>query len=214
VCFVFLFCLTRRRDKESFSRQVVHGANPRQQMKIWRCYDLMTHSCNPIDRFPPKQLSFLASASMPKSVVRSGGIAMMKLGSRLQLSLLCTLLLIALGCGSSRTLQSVSVMPAVANGQNGPVAFTATGTFSKPPSPQKLTSQDVTWCVGVAAGACPGNIAVGATVDQNGVASCLANVPSSLPKTWTVMAGKAKSSMNPDGGAQMTIFGSAQLTCP
>jgi hypothetical protein len=28
------------------------------------------------------------------------------------------------------------------------------------------------------------------------------------------MAGKAKSSMNPDGGSQMTIFGSAQLTCP
>jgi hypothetical protein len=137
---------------------------------------------------------------------------MMQFGSRLQPSLLLTLLLI--GCGSSRTLQSVSVMPAVANAQNGPVSFTATGTFSKPPSPQKLTSQDVTWCVGLAAGACPGNIAVGATVDQNGVASCVANAPSSLPKTWIVMAGKAKSSMMPDEGSQMTIFGSAQLTCP
>ena len=142
---------------------------------------------------------------------------MMQFGSRLQLSILVALILITFGCGSSRTLQSVSVMPAVANAQNftnGQVPFTATGIFSKPPSPQKLTSQDVTWCVGVAEGACPGNIAVGATVDQNGVASCLANAPSSLPKTWVVMAGKAKSSMNPDGGSQMTIFGSAQLTCP
>ena len=142
---------------------------------------------------------------------------MFQFSPRLQLLLLLTLLIITLACGSSRMLQSVSVMPAVANAQNfpsGKVPFTATGTFSKPPSPQQLTSQDVTWCVGVAAGACPGNIAVGATVDQNGVASCLANPPSSLPKTWIVMAGKAMPAMMPDGGSQMTVFGSAELTCP
>jgi len=135
---------------------------------------------------------------------------------RLRLFLLLTLLFIAPGCGSSRTLQSVSVMPAVADAQNfpnGQVNFTATGTFSKPPSPQKLTSQDVTWCVGLTAGACAGNIAVGAAVDQNGVASCL-HQPSGSSKTWIVMAGKAKASMNPDRGSQMTIFGSAQMTCP
>ena len=134
-----------------------------------------------------------------------------------QLLLLFTLSSIALGCGSSRSLQSVTVMPAVADAQNfpnGQVHFTATGMFSKPPSPQKLTSQDVTWCVGMTAGACAGNIAVGVAVDQNGLASCLANAPSSLPKTWIVMAGKSRSSMNPDAGSQMTIFGSAQLTCP
>ena len=142
---------------------------------------------------------------------------MFQFSPRLQPLLLLTLLVVTLACGSSRTLQSVSVMPAVANAQSfpsGKVPFTATGTFSKPPSPQKLTGQDVTWCVGVAAGACPGNIAVGATVDQNGVASCLANPPSSLPKTWIVMAGKATPAMMPDGGSQMTVFGSAELTCP
>lgn len=139
---------------------------------------------------------------------------MMQLGPRLQVSLLLTLLLVALGCGSSRTLQSVSVMPAVANGQNGPVAFTATGTFSKPPSPQKLTSQDVTWCLSATAGTCPGNTVVGGSVDQNGIASCFTTQPGNGPKTWFINAGKAKSSMNPDAGSQMTIFGSAQLTCP
>jgi hypothetical protein len=142
---------------------------------------------------------------------------MFQFSPRLQLLLLLTLLVITLACGSSRTLRSVSVMPAVANAQSfpsGKVPFTATGTFSKPPSPQQLTGQDVTWCVGMTAGSCPGNIAVGATVDQNGVASCLANPPSSLPKTWIVMAGKAMPAMMPDEGSQMTVFGSAQLTCP
>ena len=142
---------------------------------------------------------------------------MMNFSLRLWLPFLFVLSLITLGCGNARTLQSVSVMPAVANAQNfpnGQVSFTATGTFSKPPSPQKLTSQDVTWCVGTSSGTCPGNINVGATVDQNGVASCLAVLPGSLPKTWLVMAGKAMPSMNPDGGSQMTVYGSAQLTCP
>ena len=142
---------------------------------------------------------------------------MVQFSPRLQLLLLLTLLVVTLACGSSRTLQSVSVMPAAANAQNfpsGQVSFTATGTFSKPPSPQKLTGQDVTWCVGVTAGSCAGNIAVGVTVDQNGVASCFANPPGGLPKTWIVMAGKAMPAMMPDGGSQMTVFGSAQLTCP
>jgi len=136
---------------------------------------------------------------------------------RPKLSLLLTLSLVALGCGSSRNLQSVAISPATANAQNfpnGQVAFTATGTFNKPPSPQKLTGMDITWCVGTTAGTCPGNIAVGATVDQNGVASCLTVAPGTPSKTWLVMAGKAISSMNPDGGSQMTVFGSAQLTCP
>ena len=136
---------------------------------------------------------------------------------RPQLSLVLTLLLTTLACGDARTLQSVNVMPAVANAQNfpnGQVSFTATGTFSKPPSPQQLTSQDVTWCVGVTPGACAGNIAVLATVNPNGVASCLTPPSSGPPRTWVVMAGKAMPSMMPDEGSQMTVYGSAQLTCP
>jgi hypothetical protein len=138
---------------------------------------------------------------------------MVQLTLRPRLSLLVAVSLITLGCGSSRTLQSVSISPATANAQNfpnGKVSFTATGTFSKPPSPQKLTPQDVTWCAGTTMGACAGNINPGATVDQNGVAQCVQN----FTGTATIMAGKAMPSMNPDGGAQMTIFGSAQLTCP
>ena len=177
----------------------------------------LTHTLQPPASSRP-QATFFSSARIHARITGMlGRISMFQFSPRLQLLLLLTLLIITLACGSSRTLQSVSVMPAVANAQNFPsgrVSFTATGTFSKPPSPQQLTGQDVTWCVGVTAGSCAGNIAVGATVDQNGVASCLANLPSGLPKTWVVMAGKSMPAMMPDGGARMTIYGSAQLTCP
>jgi hypothetical protein len=124
------------------------------------------------------------------------------------------LLLLTLGgCGSNRQLQGVAVTPAVADAQNfpnGQVPLTATGTFSKPPSPEKLTSADITWCVGTSMGVCAGNIATGATVDQNGLAQCTLN----FAGTATILAGKATPPMNPDGGSQMTVFGAAQLTCP
>ena len=121
--------------------------------------------------------------------------------------------LFTLGCGSSRDLQSVTILPAAANAQNfpnGKVSFTATGTFSRPPSPEKLTSMDVSWCVGDSQGRCVGNINPGITVDSNGVASCVGT----FSGTVTVLAGKSKSVMMPDGGSQMGVFGSAQLTCP
>lgn len=138
---------------------------------------------------------------------------MMQLSLRPKLALLLTLSLAALACGSSRNLQSVAISPATANAQNfpnGQVAFAATGTFNKPPSPQKLTGMDVSWCVGTSNGACAGNISLGATVDSNGVARCMPN----FSGTATILAGKEKTSMIPDEGGQMTVFGFAQLTCP
>jgi hypothetical protein len=57
---------------------------------------------------------------------------------------------------------------------------------------------------------CAGNVNPGATVDQNGVAQCNLN----FSGTVTILAGKAMPAMNPDGGSQMTLFGSAQLMCP
>ena len=118
------------------------------------------------------------------------------------------------GCGGSRQLQSVSLSPAVANAQsfpNGQVAFTATGTFSKPPSPATLTSKDVLWCVGSSDGICVGNANPGATLDRNGMAQCNAG----FTGTVIVLAGKASSTMGiPDSGQKLDVFGSAQLTCP
>jgi len=114
------------------------------------------------------------------------------------------------GCGSSRQLQSVTLSPAMADASGSQVPFAASGTFSKPPSPVPLTSKDVQWCVGTSTGVCAGNINPGATVDQNGVAQC----NSGFVGTATILAGKGGVTMNPDGGSQLKIYGSATLTCP
>jgi hypothetical protein len=117
-------------------------------------------------------------------------------------------------CGSGRQLQTVSIAPATADAQNSPsgqVPFVATGTFSDPPSPVTLTSNDVLWCVGSSDGSCVGNINPGATVDQTGLAQCNFG----FVGTATILAGTPSSvMMNPDEGSQLKIFGSAKLTCP
>ena len=128
-------------------------------------------------------------------------------------SVLLVMSLLSFGCGSGRQLESVTLSPASADAQNfanGQVPFSAAGKFSKPPSPQPLTGKDVTWCVGSSSGDCAGNINPGATIDPNGLAQC---VPG-FSGTATILSGKATPVMNPDRGAQMSIFGAAQLTCP
>lgn len=150
---------------------------------------------------------------MAKFDSQASEVLMTRYGSCLAWALLLLITLGTLGCGSSRQLQSVTLMPAIADAKNfpnGQVPISATGTFNKPPSPVKLTSADVGWCVGTSAGACAGNIATGATVDQNGVAQCTPNFAGAV----TILAGKGPMPMNPDQGSQLTVFGSAQLTCP
>ena len=110
-----------------------------------------------------------------------------------------------LACGSSRSLQSVSVSPTVAT---SPAQFTATGTFNTMPNSVDITST-ITWCVGSNNGVCAGNISIEATVG-NGAAQCLAG----FSGTVTILAGQAGPSPGPDVGAQLKPFGSAQLTCP
>jgi hypothetical protein len=140
-------------------------------------------------------------------------VAMTRFGQRL---FPLALPLIALGiasCGSSRQLQSVTLSPASADAQNfssGQVPFTATGTFSKPPSPAPLTSKDVMWCAGSSSGDCVGNVNPGATVDQNGLAQCLPG----FTGTVTILAGTGATITMPDTGSQLKVFGAAQLTCP
>jgi len=133
---------------------------------------------------------------------------------------LVLLFLAALSCGSHQ-LKSVTLQPSSADAKNftnGQVQFTAKGTFSDSSTPVTLTSKDVTWCIGEmtnvanpTAGVCIGNVSPFAVVDQNGLAQCT-NAP--VQGTGYILAGKATPPMNPDGGAQMTVFGSATLTCP
>lgn len=126
-------------------------------------------------------------------------------------SLLLIVGLFTLACGSSRTLKSVTVSPATATAQNGQAQFSATGVFSGSSTPRPLTSRDITWCVGTSAGVCNGNINAGGTISQDGLAQCTAGFSGNA----TVLAGKLASKIvNPDGGQPMSVFSSAQLTCP
>lgn len=84
------------------------------------------------------------------------------------LFLVLSLVSLTLGCGSgtSRTLQSVSATPAVAdamNFPNGQVQFVVTGTYNKPPltvTPQPVTAWQVSSAM--------------ATITQTGLATCVA----------------------------------------
>jgi hypothetical protein len=121
--------------------------------------------------------------------------------------------LVLSGCGSSRQLQSVSLGPSSADAKNfanGQVSFSAMGTYTKPPSPTPLTSSDVFWCIGDSSGMCNGNIVTGASIDSSGLAQCIAP----FSGTVTILAGTSSVPSLPDGGRQLKIFGSAQLTCP
>jgi hypothetical protein len=112
-------------------------------------------------------------------------------------------------CGDSRSLQSVSVSPAVASSN---AQFTAMGIYSKTPSNIDITAS-TTWCIaatggGSSSGACAGNINAGATVNS-GTAQCVYGFTGSV----TILAGQSGSS-TPDKGSQLKPFGAAQLNCP
>ena len=109
---------------------------------------------------------------------------------------LCALVLTS--CGDNRI---ITVSPSSADAQdfpNGIVSFRADGVSSP------------TWCIGSASGMCNGNIASVATIDTTGHAQCL----SGRTGTATILAGAGLRRSLPDGGGQLSRFGSAQLVCP
>jgi len=119
-----------------------------------------------------------------------------------------------LACGSSmnsnRVLESMTVTPATADAQdfpNGQVQFTATGNFSKPPSPAQVTFMfpySGQWSFMDASSA---NIA---TISSSGLAQCI----SGASGTATIVA---TASANSGVGTQNTSVartGTATLTCP
>jgi hypothetical protein len=127
--------------------------------------------------------------------------------------LLVTFAFATAGCGSmnspqNRVLQSMSVNPATADAQNfpqGQVQFTATGTFSQAPSPAVVPVPFVSPYSGSWESSNP-NVA---TINQNGVAQCIAGASG----TVTI---KADVSSNSAKGTQMStgVLATSQLTCP
>ena len=122
------------------------------------------------------------------------------------------LVLATMGCGTSssnRVLQSIAVTPATADAQdfaNGQVQFTATGTFSKPPSPSAVTfaaPYSGQWFVDPAI----------ATLVGTGTGTATFQCVAGASGTTTV---RATASVNSARGGEMSISvtGTAMLTCP
>jgi len=120
-----------------------------------------------------------------------------------------------LACGSSanHTLQSVAITPASADAKNYPgglVQFTATGTYSVPPSP--VTPLAATW------GTCDqgGNATSEVSVSASGLAQCASGAAGTY-KVWAFdleTGGYMCTVENACGGGCGRVTGTAQLTCP
>ena len=130
------------------------------------------------------------------------------------LLLLAAVCLQTLGCGSSsmqsnsRLLQAVTVTPAQADARsfpNGQVEFTATGTFSRPPSPSVVTFQ------APYSGSWTSNDPVTLVSTGNGTATyqCVAGQSG----TFTITAGASNGIEGPAATAAL-VRGQAKLICP
>jgi hypothetical protein len=112
------------------------------------------------------------------------------------------------GCGANsmapnRVLLSMAISPAVAAPAAGQVQFSATGTFSLPPSPDTVpfvSPYSGTWTIS--------NPKI-ATISQTGLATC-------VPGAAGTVIVSAIASANSAGPGQMSIAVSAaaKLTCP
>ena len=128
---------------------------------------------------------------------------------------LAVLAIATLGCGSSpmtsnRVLQSMVITPANAdanNFPNGQVQFAATGTFSKGPSPAKVTFQPPytgSWSL---MGTGTSSIA---TISQTGLAQCIPGAAGTVTVNAMVSANAAMGT----GATSVAVQGSTTLTCP
>jgi hypothetical protein len=112
-------------------------------------------------------------------------------------------------CGTSpsnRVLSSITVTPATADAQNftnGQVQFTATGAFSKPPSPAPVPF------VAPYSGSWETSDPNIATISQSGVAQCVGGASGTVKVIAVASANSAKGP-----AMSIAVSGTAQLTCP
>ena len=130
---------------------------------------------------------------------------MTKLPPASHLCFLTTITTPLFACGDKRSLQSVSITPAVASSKT---QFAATGIYNQAPTSVDIT-KTIAWCVGSSDGICVGNIVPGATVNT-GLAQCVTGFTGNV----TILAGRSEAGMMPDTGPKLKPFGTAQLTCP
>jgi len=120
-------------------------------------------------------------------------------------------------CGTSKTpdrvLLSVTVAPATADARNftnGQVQFTATGMYSRPPSPASVPVPFVapysgTWFI---------SDPTIATISQSGVAQCQIGASGMVTATAEVSSNSCGGSSTPNACMSTAVQGTATLICP
>jgi hypothetical protein len=157
----------------------------------------------PVTSAPDLTLNYFSRRGDP--MIRQDGVP---LATLLLASILVTFQ--TTGCGTSnpnRALQSISVAPATADAQsfpNGQVQFTATGTFSRPPSPAPVPF------VAPYSGSWLTSDTTVATISQSGVAQCRMGASG----TVTVTAIASANSCPNMGCMSIAVSGTAKLACP
>ena len=119
----------------------------------------------------------------------------------------------SLGCSamhsssiSNRVLESITVTPPTADARNfllGGVLFTATGKFSKPPSPAPVPF------VAPYSGGWTSSDPTIAIVDKFGLATCLGGTTGTV-----IITAQASSNSATPPAMSTAVSGTAQLTCP
>ncbi len=138
--------------------------------------------------------------------------------TRIAIVCLGLVVLFSCACGGGRTLQSIAVSPASADGAsspNGQVQFTASGSYSS--APVTATPPNLQWTVDYLPWqAQPEIITINTpTISATGVAQCPAAGANASAETHKILAIAA----NIDNAAIATdgsnaVVGSAQMTCP
>lgn len=113
-----------------------------------------------------------------------------------------------MGSSTNRVLESMTLSPSNADAQTFPqnqVQFTATGIFSRPPSPATVpfvAPYSGSWSVSDT------NVA---TINQSGLAQCVSGASGTVIVTATA---SSNSATFPGTGTSTAVSGTAMLTCP
>jgi hypothetical protein len=135
-----------------------------------------------------------------------------KIPTTLSVCLLAAFATTVIGCSSmnsmsNRVLQSMVISPANGDAQNSPsgqVQFSAMGTFSRAPSPAPVpfvAPYSGSWATSDL------NIA---TIDQHGLAMCVAGASGTVTITATASSNAGMGTQN----TSIAVSGTAKLTCP
>ena len=183
----------------------------------WHTEAHVAFDCDEVPNFPLISASRQSRVFMPHPLrgLRHRRFSMSNCKALATVLVVFAIVFATVSCGSmssssNRVLQSMSVSPTAADAQNsanGQVQFTATGIFSKPPSPGLVTfisPYSGSWS------ADPSIATLVGTANGTATFQCVAGASG----TTTVKAIASTNAAQGTGATSTAVSGTATLTCP